>query len=268
MTHLPSDRPASAFRGQKEGYVIDAIRWVQPFTRTVGFLRSRAKHNRFAAGDQEKFWSRGQAVLLQKSWYNLRPMQETLTLEFDGGSRGNPGPAGIGIVVRAQDGTALVTLGKFIGRATNNVAEYKALITALQEAKKLGAKKIVIRGDSELIIKQMRGEYRVKNPDLRELYDEAQHLYHQFDEARIEHNLRHKNETADKLANLAMDRRVDVVDVDDSPLNEPAPVATTAGQRFACPRCGCVIDVKKPSSIRPHQLKPFVCQCGSKMSSM
>jgi ribonuclease HI len=192
-------------------------------------------------------------------------MDEVLTLEFDGGSRGNPGPAGVGIVVRAADGTPLVTLGRFIGRATNNVAEYKALITALQEAKKLGAKKIVIRGDSELIIKQMRGEYRVKNPDLRELYDEAQHLYHQFDEGRIEHNLRHKNETADKLANLAMDRRVDVTEVEESPLDVPEARAPVAGQKVACPRCGCVIEVKQPSTIRPHQLKPFVCQCGMKM---
>src|SRR5918999_1170223 len=106
-------------------------------------------------------------------------MDETLVLEFDGGSRGNPGPAGIGVVVRAKDGTPLVTLGRFIGRATNNVAEYKALITAMEEAKRLGAKRIVIRGDSELIIKQMKGEYRVKHPDMRALYDEAQHLYHQ-----------------------------------------------------------------------------------------
>src|SRR5437588_2430163 len=111
-------------------------------------------------------------------------MTETLTLEFDGGSRGNPGPAGIGVVVRAQDGTPLVTLGRFIGRATNNVAEYRALITALQKAKELGARKILVRGDSELIVRQMNGEYRVKNPDLRELYDEAKHLWHQFDEAK------------------------------------------------------------------------------------
>ena len=92
-------------------------------------------------------------------------MDETLTLEFDGGSRGNPGPAGIGVVVRAADGTPLLTLGRFIGRATNNVAEYKAIIIALQHAKSLGAKRIQIRGDSELIIKQIRGEYRVKHPD-------------------------------------------------------------------------------------------------------
>src|SRR5881296_222743 len=103
---------------------------------------------------------------------------EVFTLEFDGGSRGNPGPAGIGVVVRAADGTPLVTLGRYVGRATNNVAEYRALITALEEAKKLGARRIVIRGDSELIIKQMRGEYRVKHPDMKVLYERAQSLLH------------------------------------------------------------------------------------------
>src|SRR6476620_3024631 len=175
-------------------------------------------------------------------------MSDTFILEFDGGSRGNPGPAGIGVVVRAADNTPLVTLGRFIGRATNNVAEYRALIIALEEAKKLGATKILIRGDSELIIKQMRGEYRVKHPDMKELYDEAQFLLHQFDEAKIEHNLRHKNELADKLANLAMDRRQDVTEANESPIDAPAPTATNAGDRFACARCGCVISVEKPSS--------------------
>ena len=198
-------------------------------------------------------------------------MDETLTLEFDGGSRGNPGPAGIGVVVRAEDGTPLVTLGRFIGKATNNVAEYRALITAMEEAKRLGAKKIVIRGDSELIVRQMLGQYRVKHPDMKLLYDEAQELIHQFDDAKIEHNLRHKNELADKLANLAMDRKRDVTDAggsaaDDSPLDVPSPVATKAGDRFACPKCRGVIEVKTPSSVRPHQLKPFVCQCGTKMN--
>jgi ribonuclease HI len=196
-------------------------------------------------------------------------MDETLTLEFDGGSRGNPGPAGIGVVVRAKDGTPLVTLGRFVGRCTNNVAEYRALITAMTEAKKLGAKRIVIRGDSELIIKQMLGQYRVKHPDMKVLYDEAQELIHEFDDAKIEHNLRHKNELADKLANLAMDRRKDVTDVDGaadaSAIDDPSPVATKAGDTFICPKCGGSIKVIKPSPIRPHQLKPYVCQCGTKM---
>jgi len=97
-------------------------------------------------------------------------MKEMLTLEFDGGSRGNPGPAGIGVVVRAADGTPLVTLGRYIGKATNNVAEYRALITAMEEAKKLGATKIKIRGDSELVVRQMTGVYRVKHPDLIPLH--------------------------------------------------------------------------------------------------
>src|SRR5438105_4973693 len=117
-------------------------------------------------------------------------MDEVITLQFDGGSRGNPGPAGVGVVLRAQDGTPLITLGRFIGRATNNVAEYKALITALEQALRLGARKIVIRGDSELIIKQMRGEYRVKHPDLRPLYEQAQSLLSQFEKSKIEHNYR------------------------------------------------------------------------------
>jgi ribonuclease HI len=199
-------------------------------------------------------------------------MNELLTLQFDGGSRGNPGPAGIGVVVSAADGTPLVTLGRFIGRATNNVAEYTALITVLEEAKKLGANRIVIRGDSELVIKQMRGEYRVKNPDMKVLHGRATALLNQFAEARIEHNLRHKNELADKLANLAMDRRVDVTEVvgegdPSSPLDEPAPQATESGDRFACPKCGCSIEVRSPSTLRPHQLKAFCCQCGEAMEN-
>jgi ribonuclease HI len=206
-------------------------------------------------------------------------MDEVLTLEFDGGSRGNPGPAGIGVVVRSADGTPLVTLGRFIGRATNNVAEYRALITALQKARELGAKKVVIRGDSELVVRQMRGEYRVKNADLRTLYDEAQDLLHGFAHATIDHNYRHKNALADKLANLAMDKKADVTDVNGgaggdgaggaaaSDLDEPAPVSPRPGDCFACARCGCVVRLEKPSSIRPHQLKPFACQCGAKMQS-
>ena len=193
-------------------------------------------------------------------------MKETITLEFDGGSRGNPGPAGVGIVLRAEDKTPIVTLGRFIGRCTNNVAEYRALITGLEEAKKFGAKKLIIRGDSELIIRQMTGQYRVKHPDLQPLHAKAQDLLHAFDSAKIEHNLRHKNTLADKLANLAMDRKGDVTDADESPLDEPSPQAPQVGDKLSCARCGCEIEITKPSSLRPHQLKPFVCQCGAKMS--
>jgi ribonuclease HI len=195
-------------------------------------------------------------------------MNETLTIEFDGGSRGNPGPAAIGVVVRAADGTPLVTLGRPIGRATNNVAEYRALIAGLQKARELGATKIHIRGDSELVIKQMRGEYRVKNPDLRVLYDEAKHLFHEFHEAKLEHKLRHKNALADKLANLAMDRRAEVTDADDDAPHsgiDSAPGGAAVGSQFTCPRCGAAVEVKKSSTLSADRLADFACQCGVKM---
>ena len=139
--------------------------------------------------------------------------ETTLTVEFDGGSRGNPGPAAAGVVLRADDGTELVTLGKFIGRATNNVAEYSGLIAGLEEAKSLGATKLIVRGDSELVIKQMKGQYRVKNPGLKPLFEKAKSLAAGFASVKFEHNLRDKNETADRMANLAMDRKADVRDI-------------------------------------------------------
>ena len=103
-------------------------------------------------------------------------------------------------------------------------------------------------------------------------YDEAQGLIRGFEHATIDHNYRNKNALADKLANLAMDRKADVTDAGDaggkspSPLDAPSPVAPKAGDQMACPRCSCVIRVERPSSLRPHQLKPFVCQCGTKMN--
>jgi len=204
-------------------------------------------------------------------------MDEVITLQFDGGSRGNPGPAGIGVVLRAQDGTPLVTLGKYIGRATNNVAEYKALITALEEAKKLGATKVVVRGDSELIVKQMRGEYRVKNPDLRVLYEQAMDLLAQFEKSKIEHNYREDNTLADKLANLAMDRKAVVTDVDDPgpavrAMPAPRPAATSSvdataavGTVHTCPRCGCSVKVLTASNRPAAETGPLHCVCATRM---
>lgn len=196
-------------------------------------------------------------------------MTETLTLEFDGGSRGNPGPAAIGFVIRAGDGAPLAAQGRPIGRATNNVAEYRALIGALEKAKQLGARRVKIRGDSELVIKQLKGEYRVKNPDMRVLHDQATALIAEFNHVEIDHNLRHKNVLADKLVNRALDLKREVTDDDlagaASPLEEPSARPTAPNDRFTCARCGCEIVVRTPSRIRPHQLKPFVCQCGRKM---
>ena len=137
-------------------------------------------------------------------------MAETLILEFDGGSRGNPGPAGIGCVVRGADGTAVAGLGRFIGTATNNVAEYRALIEVMRMAREMGATSIAIRGDSELVVRQMNGQYKVKNVGLKPLFEEARELFTSFAHASIAHNYRSQNETGDALANQAMTARRDV----------------------------------------------------------
>ncbi len=193
-------------------------------------------------------------------------MTETITVNFDGGSRGNPGPAGIGVVLAAEDGTTLVTKGKYIGANTNNAAEYKALILGLREAAQLGATSILIRGDSELVIKQMRGEYRVKNPALKQLFEQASDLAAGFKSVKFEHNLRHHNSLADRLANLAMDRKSDVDDIDEaaeSPPPPPPPPPASNGARISCPRCGCEIEVKVPPAKSFG--RKFVCPCGSPM---
>ena len=132
-------------------------------------------------------------------------MEETLTLQFDGGSRGNPGPAGIGVVVSAADGTPLVTLGRFIGRATNNVAEYSALVAGLEKAAELGVRELEVVSDSELLVKQMQGAYRVKNDALKELWEDATDLERRFGRVRYTAVRRAHNELADRLVNEALD---------------------------------------------------------------
>jgi ribonuclease HI len=182
-----------------------------------------------------------------------------ITVNFDGGSRGNPGAAGIGVVLSAKDGTPLVTIGRYIGRATNNIAEYMALIVALREAGKLGAKRLLVRGDSELIIKQMRGEYRVKNPGLKDMHEQARAIAQEFKEVRFEHSLRQHNSLADRLANLAMDRKAEVTEVIDES-NDPE---DAGGQILACPSCGCRIEVKQPPQGGLDGY--FICRCGTTM---
>jgi ribonuclease HI len=138
-----------------------------------------------------------------------------VVVEFDGGSRGNPGPAGFGVVIRAaDDGTPLMTWGRYIGTATNNVAEWRGLIFGLQKALELGATRLTVRGDSELVIRQMKGEYRVRQPHLKPLHEQATALASEFASVRYEHNHRHHNELADKLANRAMTRKGDVDEID------------------------------------------------------
>ena len=123
----------------------------------------------------------------------------------DGASRGNPGPAAIGATIKDKRGKLITFISQRIGRATNNQAEYRAIIAALEEAIRLGAKQVDIKTDSELVVKQINGEYRVKKATLKPLYQQVKQLQGLLKGFTITHILRQQNIEADKLANKALD---------------------------------------------------------------
>jgi ribonuclease HI len=126
-------------------------------------------------------------------------------LSTDGGSRGNPGPAAFGYVLESEDGHVLAAHGEAIGRATNNVAEYRGLVAGMAKAAELGVDELEVVSDSELLVKQMQGDYRVKNEALRVLWEEANDLERRFRKVRYTAVRRAHNELADKLVNEALD---------------------------------------------------------------
>jgi ribonuclease HI len=126
-------------------------------------------------------------------------------LSTDGGARGNPGPAAFGYVLEAEDGHVLAAHGESIGRATNNVAEYSGLVAGMAKAAELGVRDLEVVSDSELLVKQMRGEYKVKNEALRALWEEANDLERRFAKVRYTAVRRAHNELADRLVNEALD---------------------------------------------------------------
>jgi len=130
-----------------------------------------------------------------------------LRIFIDGASRGNPGEAGFGVHVEAEDGSAIAGLYGYLGRATNNVAEYEALLHALRWALERGAREVRVFSDSELVVKQMGGVYKVKHPDMAPRHREAQALLRRFGKASIAHVRREQNREADRLANRAVDER-------------------------------------------------------------
>jgi probable phosphoglycerate mutase len=128
-----------------------------------------------------------------------------ITAYIDGGSRGNPGPAGYGVQIVDEAGTVVAELHGALDNTTNNVAEYHGLLAALAWAVDHGERALHIRSDSELLVKQLRGEYRVKNPGLQPLYQDARALVGRIGRVSFEHVRREFNKEADRLANLAMD---------------------------------------------------------------
>jgi ribonuclease HI len=133
-----------------------------------------------------------------------------LSIYIDGAAKGNPGPAGIGVVLRDADNALVKNIDRFIGIATNNVAEYTALITGMEEARKLKVKVITINTDSELIAKQLGGEYKVKSPALKDLYSKVSRLLDDFEYVSINNIPREKNKDADRLANKAINNSLKV----------------------------------------------------------
>jgi ribonuclease HI len=134
------------------------------------------------------------------------PPQNYLTAHTDGGARGNPGPAGYGVVIHDSQGNKVAVLSRYLGRQTNNFAEYQALIAALEYAVEHGPKALKVISDSELLVRQIKGIYRVKEPTLRDLHARASQLISKLDWFNIEHVLRGHNHEADELANQAMDK--------------------------------------------------------------
>jgi ribonuclease HI len=128
----------------------------------------------------------------------------------DGGSRGNPGPAAYGYVLETSDGTVLAAHGEAIGVATNNVAEYRALLAGLARAEEAGVDELEVVSDSELLVKQMRGEYKVKNAALRELWEEAQSRARRLGSVSYAAVRREHNELADRLVNEALDEAAEL----------------------------------------------------------
>lgn len=141
-------------------------------------------------------------------------------LRTDGGARGNPGPAGAGFVLEDDAGTCIASGGRFLGTTTNNVAEYEALLLGLGVARDKGVTHLVVFSDSELLVRQMNGVYRVKHPNMKPLFERAQALAKSFVSLEVRHVPRAMNAAADELANRAMDEQCDVGSVGEC---EPGP---------------------------------------------
>lgn len=192
-----------------------------------------------------------------------------LVIHIDGGARGNPGPAGAGVVIHNDEGAAQLEAGFFLGRMTNNVAEYTALLKALEASHRLSAEQLLIHSDSELLVKQINGEYRVKNPGLQTLFDEAMSRLKKFSKWTVRHVRREGNARADELANLAMDAGEDVIEIDvsdgsESTSTDKAHLATEAGgtseYAVACTKSptkgACPADCRKGDSFDVADVTP------------
>ncbi|UCF88640.1 MAG: ribonuclease HI family protein [bacterium] len=152
-------------------------------------------------------WTRESlGYLLRAMAARVQPPTTTAVLSVDGAARGNPGEAGAGVVLQTPDG-AVLRMGEYLGEATNNTAEYKALLAGMKKAADLGIREMQVRSDSELMIKQLNGLYKVKSPHLQDLYFSVIKAISAFDRVTFEHIPREENREADRMANLAIDAK-------------------------------------------------------------
>lgn len=196
---LVGKMPDEALQGYFRSIPPEQVRKI--LTETIEIL-APSKGKVSPPRSQATLWKSG-----EKAWQGKLAGQ-TLQLFSDGASRGNPGEAGAGIAILDEQGNELVGTGKYLGRCTNNEAEYRALLFGLAKCAEFGLGRIKVHLDSELIVKQILGQYRVKHPNLIPLYQEAMQKFADFASFRVIHVRREKNSRADELANQAIDNHL------------------------------------------------------------
>src|SRR5436309_15371248 len=207
----PAHSPATAHGNQRRGLPLRELRphFVHFGTHSSGESREWLRECLLGRLDESLMprrppTPRGKG-LFGDAAAELKPAPAAYRANIDGGSRGNPGPASYGVVIRDPRGEIVARLKKYIGRTTNNVAEYYGLIAALDYAQSHSIGALRVESDSELLVKQMRGQYKVKSADLKPLYERAKKMSQTFASFRIDHVYREQNREADLLANEAMD---------------------------------------------------------------
>ena len=176
------------------------------------------------------------AGLFADAHQEAKPAAAAYRVNIDGGSRGNPGPASYGVVIRDARGEIAAKLKKYIGRMTNNVAEYYGLIAALDYVQSHGIRALRVESDSELLVKQMRGQYKVKSEELRPLFERAKKMSQALESFRIDHVYREQNREADALANEALDETSGASTKSASPQKSESRSAKTEARSMSEPR--------------------------------
>ena len=181
----------------------------------------------------------GFVLVYDPTFYNS-PMNDTFTIHTDGGSRGNPGPAAFAYTIE-RPGAAPIEEKGYLGDSTNNIAEYAALVKALQHAHELAAKTVVVNSDSELLVQQMNGRYKVKHPGILPLFQEARRLADAIGDVKVRHIYREHNSRADRLCNEALDDRHSLPTID------PLAKKTAGAAKVSAP---------KPAAAKPKAPPP------------